>query len=94
MPAPLFDQRPIPLAAVPRSDRLSSEHGGVRALKGYAAASVLIVLARMTDVAEDDELQKKLANPISDLITIPFQHTTTLRAGPLDKPQHTSTSSL
>jgi len=40
--------------------------------------------------ADDDEaLQKKLANPVSDLITLPVQLNTTLHAGPLEKPQHT-----
>jgi hypothetical protein len=34
------------------------------------------------NAAEDDEaLQKKLANPVSDLVTLPMQFTTTLHAG-------------
>ena len=37
----------------------------------------------------DEELQKKLANPIADRVTVPFQSTTTLDVGPLKKPQHT-----
>jgi len=36
----------------------------------------------------DEELQKKLANPIADLVTVPFQWTTTFKSGPFDKPQH------
>jgi len=40
--------------------------------------------------AEDDEaLQKKLANPVSDLVTVPLQFTTTLHVGPNELPQHT-----
>lgn len=37
----------------------------------------------------DEELQKKLANPVADLITVPFQYNGTFNTGPLDKPQHT-----
>ena len=39
--------------------------------------------------ADDIELQKKLANPVADLITIPFQYNINLDTGPYDKPQHT-----
>jgi len=39
--------------------------------------------------ADDIELQKKLANPVADLITIPFQYNLNLDTGPYDKPQHT-----
>jgi hypothetical protein len=37
----------------------------------------------------DEDLQKKLANPVSDLVSLPFQWTTNLHVGPLEKPQHT-----
>jgi hypothetical protein len=33
--------------------------------------------------------QKKLANPVADLISVPFQYTGTFNVGPLDKTQHT-----
>ena len=36
----------------------------------------------------DEELQKKLANPVSDLITVPVQLTTTGDVGPERRPQH------
>jgi hypothetical protein len=36
----------------------------------------------------DEELQKKLANPVADLISVPFQYTGNLNVGPLDKTQH------
>ena len=38
---------------------------------------------------EDAELQKKLANPVADLITVPFQFNANFNTGPLDKTQHT-----
>jgi hypothetical protein len=37
----------------------------------------------------DEELTKKLSNPLADLVSVPFQYTGTLNVGPLDKPQHT-----
>lgn len=40
--------------------------------------------------ADDDEApQKQLANPVSDLITVPMQFTSTRHAGPCERPQHT-----
>ncbi|RJG05736.1 hypothetical protein D3870_06630 [Noviherbaspirillum cavernae] len=39
--------------------------------------------------ADDEELQKKLANPVADLITVPIQYSANLNTGPLDKTQHT-----
>jgi hypothetical protein len=38
---------------------------------------------------DDTELQKKLVNPIADIVTLPFQFTTNLDTGPFSKPQHT-----
>jgi hypothetical protein len=38
---------------------------------------------------DDEELTKKLSNPLADLILVPFQYTGTFNVGPLDKPQHT-----
>jgi hypothetical protein len=51
------------------------------------AAALLLPLA--VSAQSDEELQKKLANPVSDLITVPLQLTTTLHAGPFERPQHT-----
>jgi len=40
--------------------------------------------------AQDDaDLQKKLSNPIADIVTLPFQWTTNYNAGPFEKPQYT-----
>jgi hypothetical protein len=36
----------------------------------------------------DEELQKKLANPLADLVSVPIQYTGTFNVGPLDKTQH------
>lgn len=36
----------------------------------------------------DEELQKKLANPVADMVSVPVQLTSTLKAGPLERPQH------
>ena len=36
----------------------------------------------------DAELQKKLANPVADIVTLPFQWTSNFGVGPYDKPQH------
>src|SRR4029078_3673088 len=38
---------------------------------------------------ENDARQKKLANPVSDLVALPMQFTTTLHTGPNELPQHT-----
>jgi len=51
------------------------------------AAALLLPLAALAQ--SDEELQKKLANPVSDLITVPFQLTTTFNVGPYEKPQDT-----
>jgi hypothetical protein len=49
------------------------------------------MLAPLCAAATDDDeaLQKKLANPVSDLVTLALQFTTTLHAGPNELPQHT-----
>src|SRR6185503_7094412 len=33
-------------------------------------------------------LQKKLSNPLADLVSVPVQYTGTANVGPLDQPQH------
>lgn len=38
---------------------------------------------------DDSDLQKKLSNPIADIVTLPFQWTTNYNAGPFEKPQYT-----
>jgi hypothetical protein len=37
----------------------------------------------------DEELTKKLSNPLADLVSVPFPYTGTFNVGPFDKPQHT-----
>jgi len=55
-----------------------------------AVVSGLLSLAwSLPAVAEEEDLQTKLANPVADLISVPFQFTTTPKSGPLEKPQHT-----
>ncbi len=54
-----------------------------------AAASA----ACATGAHADEELQKKLANPLADLVTVPMQYTGNFNTGPLDKTQHVLTSS-
>lgn len=39
--------------------------------------------------SDDTELQKKLVNPVADIVTLPFQWNTYLDTGPFGKPQHT-----
>jgi hypothetical protein len=51
------------------------------------ALALICASARAQD--DDEELQKKLANPVADIITVPFQYTGTFNVGPLDKPQST-----
>jgi hypothetical protein len=53
------------------------------------AAMAALLLPLAASAQGDEELQKKLANPVSDLITVPLQLTTTLHAGPFERPQHT-----
>ena len=63
----------------------------MRLLLHFYASGVLAmaaVLAIATARADDAELQKKLSNPVADLITVPFQYTATFDAGPLDGTQH------
>ena len=59
--------------------------------KNLVCASGLALLALWCGpaVAQDEDLQAKLANPVADLITLPFQVTSTFNSGPLDKQQHT-----
>jgi len=52
-------------------------------------ALVLSVLASSLTAAQDtDALAKAVQNPISDLISLPFQLNSNFEVGPLDKPQH------
>lgn len=46
------------------------------------------VLAQDKAADSDEELQKKLSNPVADLISVPFQYTDTFNVGPLEKHQH------
>jgi hypothetical protein len=51
--------------------------------RGMRVAWLLaITLAPLLTLAGEDDLQKKLANPVSDLVTVPFQYTATLGIGP------------
>src|SRR5262245_53457223 len=55
-------------------------------------AAALLSIATGAGLAQgdsDEELQKKLANPVADLISLPFQYNGTLNTGPLEKPEHT-----
>ncbi len=52
-------------------------------------AAALVAGASAASVADDIELQKKLANPVSDLISVPIQYNLNVGTGPYDKPQHT-----
>jgi hypothetical protein len=46
-------------------------------------ATTMLLSPLCANAADDDEaLQKKLANPVSDLVTLPMQFTTTLYVGP------------
>src|SRR5262252_4045918 len=54
-----------------------------------ASGLALLALSCEVAVAQDEDLQAKLANPVSDLVTLPFQVTSTFNSGPLDKQQHT-----
>ena len=56
-------------------------------LRGAMAAASLAVSAAWAQ--NDSDLQKQLANPIADIVTLPFQWTTNFNAGPFEKPQHT-----
>jgi hypothetical protein len=60
-----------------------------RELSKLKAGLLMCVLGCSIVSVQADDLQKKLANPVADLITLPFQYNATLNTGPLDKPQHT-----
>lgn len=53
------------------------------------AATLLAAGGARATEAEDIELQKKLSNPVADLISVPIQYNLNVGAGPYDKPQHT-----
>ena len=60
-----------------------------RKLGALVVGAPMLLSPLCANAAEDDEaLQKKLANPVSDLVTVPLQFTTTLHAGPNELPQH------
>lgn len=53
-------------------------------------SSIFLLMSAVSAYAEgDEELQKKLANPVADIVTVPFQWTTNNNVGPLRKPQQT-----
>src|SRR5215467_10316789 len=52
-------------------------------------ALAALVLVYQPATAQEEDLQAKLANPVADLITLPFQFTSTFNTGSLDKQQHT-----
>lgn len=60
-------------------------------MKRIVITAMLFPLPTVAVFASDDdaELQKKLANPVADLITVPFQLNANFNTGPLDKTQHT-----
>ena len=61
-----------------------------RKLGALVVGAPMLLSPLCANAAEDDEaLQKKLANPVSDLVTVPLQFTTTLHAGLNELPQHT-----
>ena len=58
-----------------------------RALRAAMAAASLAACGAWAQ--DDSDLQKKLSNPIADIVTLPFQWTTNHDAGPFEKPQYT-----
>lgn len=61
----------------------------IRSLSFLGAFAASMLAATPSSAADDEELQKKLANPIADLVSVPVQLTTTGDTGPLRRPQHT-----
>lgn len=51
--------------------------------------AILVFCSSAAFAQTDEELQKKLANPVADLVSLPFQWNTNLHAGPFQQPQHT-----
>jgi hypothetical protein len=64
-------------------------HGYQRSLRALVVVALTSMCQRVAVAHEDAaELQKKLTNPVSDIVSLPFQWTTNLNVGPLDEPQH------
>jgi hypothetical protein len=53
------------------------------------APLLTLLLPAAARAQSDDAIQKKLANPVADLVTLPFQYTGTAHAQPGDAWQHT-----
>src|SRR5258705_11163579 len=62
--------------------------GDMWATLAAMAATRVRVRAQENAAESDEELQKKLSNPVADLISLPFQYTGNFHLGPLEKPQH------
>jgi hypothetical protein len=68
--------------------RLGDKPVRPRSGRGLPALALPALLCPLFATADED-LQTKLANPVSELVTLPLQFTTTLKHGSLAKPQHT-----
>jgi hypothetical protein len=53
-----------------------------------AILCVGVLAVNLTAAQDTDNLAKAAQNPISDLISLPFQWNSNFEVGPLDKPQH------
>ena len=57
-------------------------------MKFLPTAVCALACAAAMPVRADEELQKKLANPVADMVSVPVQLTSTMKTGPLERPQH------
>lgn len=55
----------------------------------WLAAVMLAWVVQPVWAESDEDLQKKLANPVADIVTVPFQWTTNLGVGPYHRPMDT-----